>query len=202
MSKVAIIDYDMGNVASVQKVLNFLGVQNTVTRKAKEIQEATHLILPGVGAYGAAMERLHAYDLVSPLSEYVLEKKIPILGICLGMQLMTETGTEYGNHRGLGWIAGTTTKLESGDLRLPHVGWNNITVTQRTLFDGITDDNFYFVHSYAVRPHDASIVSATCDYGKSFVAALQKDNIFATQFHPEKSQQSGIRVVKNFLTYA
>lgn len=199
--RVVIIDYKMGNVASVNKALASIGASVVVSGEPKDIERATHLVLPGVGAFGDGMRNLRRQGLIPLLRRKVLADKTPFLGICLGMQLLAEKGYEFGMHRGLGWIPGTAAKLKpAGGLRLPHIGWNDITVTKNSaLWQKITDFNFYFVHSYHVKCIDAKIVMATCSHGETFAAALQQGNIFATQFHPEKSQASGLQLLKNFL---
>lgn len=196
-----IIDYEMGNVASVAKTFEKIGASVVVSRKQDEISRADFLVLPGVGAFGDGMENLKRFGLADILAQRVLEEKVPFLGICLGMQLLTDVGYEFGETRGLGFIKGKTVKLDAGSLRLPHVGWDNVEPVNGNsrLFDGIEDKNFYFVHSYCVRPDDIAIISATCDYGERFAAGIQRDNIFAAQFHPEKSQHSGWKFLENFL---
>ncbi len=198
---VVIIDYNMGNVASVEKAFKALDVAAVVSHNKSDIEEAQYLVLPGVGAFGDGIKNLQALDLVDILHKKVVEDGVPFLGICLGMQLIAEVGYEFGAHKGLGWVAGEVAKLESKKLHLPHVGWNDVTVVKDDiLFKDITDKNFYFVHSYFLNCVNASIVSATCEYGQRFAAAIRQDNIFATQFHPEKSQGSGLRLLQNFLS--
>lgn len=199
--QVIIVDYNMGNVASVSKALTFLGVPNIISGVRQDIERATHLILPGVGAFGDGMKNLRAQGLIPILRKKVYEDKTPFLGICLGMQLLAQTGTEFGRHEGLGWVKGEVVKLRGdGDLRLPHIGWNNVVVrNQDALFQNIPDDNFYFVHSYHLVCTDSGVISAACSYGQTFAAALHQDNIFAVQFHPEKSQMAGLQVLRNFL---
>ncbi len=198
--KVIIIDYGMGNVASARKAFQKVGARAVVSRANKDIDSATHLVLPGVGAFGDGMDRIRKLGLVEILTRKVVTEKIPFLGICLGMQLLAETGYEFGEHPGLGWIRGDVIKFKSPKLRLPHVGWNEIkTKKNAVLFKNIPDKNFYFVHSYYMKPKDKNIITATCAYGDMFAASLQYKNIFATQFHPEKSQASGLKLLENFL---
>lgn len=198
--KVVIVDYGMGNVASVRKAFEKLGARAVVSHDTKELHSATHIVLPGVGAFGNGIKNLKQMGLIEPLKHQVLIDKIPFLGICLGMQLLAESGEEFGTNEGLGWVQGTVVKLQTGALRLPHIGWNDITVTHNDIiFTNIPDNNFYFVHSYCLQPCDPAIISSQCTYGEAFVASIHKDNIFATQFHPEKSQLAGLEVLKNFL---
>lgn len=193
----------MANVASVQKALKKLKANVVISQNLAEVATAEKIILPGVGAFGEGMDSLRKLGLVDVLNDKVIKQHTPFLGICLGMQMLAEVGLEFGEHKGLGWIAGKTVKLESPGLRLPHVGWNNISIVKDSpLLVNLPDENFYFVHSYCLSPEDQSVVAATCDYGQTFVASVQKDHIFGTQFHPEKSQSSGLQVLKNFLDYA
>lgn len=200
---VVVIDYAMGNVASAKKAFEKLGANVSISRITRDIAAADYLVLPGVGAFGDAMANLKKFKLIAPLNEQVLKKKKPFLGICLGMQLLAEKGFEFGEHTGLGWIKGEVVKLATNGLRLPHIGWNEIrVVAPASFFSDIPDNNFYFVHSFHLKPKIKSIITATCAYGETFAASIRQDNIFATQFHPEKSQVSGMRVLENFLRYA
>lgn len=198
-TNVIIVDYKMGNVASVVKALNKLGFKNKLSNKKSDIKKATHLILPGVGAFGEGIKNLNQLGIIEPLSRRV-KSGIPFLGICLGMQLLAEKGHEFGQHKGLGWIRGEVVKLKAP--RLPHVGWNDIKILKRGILQDIPDNNFYFVHSYILKPKNESIITATCKYGIEFPAVIQYKNIFATQFHPEKSQLAGLKVLDNFLNYS
>ena len=199
---IAIVDYGMGNKHSVLNALNFLGVAAEVTADPDRIRLADRVILPGVGAFGAAMENLNRNGLREAMQEAVLTRGKPFLGICLGMQLVAGQGTEKGLFEGLGWIPGEVSLLtpSSPDIKLPHVGWNDIVIeADSPLFQGLKKERaFYFVHSYAFYPQNPLHVAATCDYGGSLVAAVARDNIFATQFHPEKSQKNGMTVLENF----
>ena len=199
---IAIIDYGLGNLRSVSGALERLGVDHVITNQPEQLTSAEKLILPGVGAFGDGMKNLHSRGLVDVLSRLVLEDRKPILGICLGFQLMAKESTEFGKHVGLGWVDAGVEKLEThGGLRLPHVGWNDLfQVKTCSLFKGIPKDAlFYYVHSYYVRCRDESVVTGECEYGVRFSAALQQGNIFGTQFHPEKSQQWGLKLLSNFL---
>lgn len=195
---ISIIDYGMGNVASVQKALNFLNLESIVTADFGQIDKSEYIILPGVGSFLQAMRNLKSKGLDVFLNEQVIGKKKKFLGICLGMQLLAETGTEPYNNPGLGWIKGTVNKIEGIPLRIPHMGWNNINVKIDQYFVNIPTSDFYFIHSYHLVPDDKSIIAATVDYGMEVVASIQQDNIFATQFHPEKSQGAGLSVLKTF----
>jgi len=202
---IAIIDYDMGNVKSVYNAIEYIGHDSIITSDAREIDKADRIILPGVGAFGDAMNNLKKRGLVEILNKQVLEKKKPILGICLGLQLMAKSSEEHGIHRGLGWLDAEVVKfrLEKTGLKVPHVGWNNVEVKDPILFKGLAGEqiNFYFVHSFHIVCNDKKNITATCRYGIEFTSAIHKENIFATQFHPEKSQDSGLKVLENFINY-
>ncbi len=195
---VAIIDYGMGNVASVQKALNFLNVESIITDNHEEIQNADVILLPGVGSFLQGMKNLEERGLVTLLTDEVMEKKKKFLGICLGMQLIMETGMEPFECKGLGWVPGEVVKFELEDLNVPHMGWNNITVSNSTFYGADNKSDFYFIHSFHVIPKNKEDIAATVNYGFDVVASIQKDNIFATQFHPEKSQTAGLSLLKTF----
>ena len=195
---VAIIDYGMGNVASVQKALNFLNINNAITGDLELIRQASHIVLPGVGSFAAGIQNLRDRNLEEVLNEMVMVKRKPFLGICLGMQLIIENGTEPVPCKGLGWIKGIVVKLNAPGMAVPHLGWNDITVKQQDYFQGIADKDYYFIHSYHMLPSEKSVIAATVNYGSDIVAAVRQENIFATQFHPEKSQQAGLALLKNF----
>lgn len=196
---VAIIDYGMGNVLSVQKALNKIYVKSTVTHNEQEIEACSHIILPGVGSFKQAMDNLHARGLVPLLRKEVIENKKSFLGICLGMQLLADTGYEDGLTNGLGFIKGTVDRIPNNNLPRTHIGWNNIDIRNKKFFKNIQDNNFYFVHSYCLLPLNQADIAATVHYGCDLVAAVQKENVFGTQFHPEKSQSEGIEILQNFL---
>ncbi len=201
--KIIIIDYKVGNHQSVENALNSLGYKFLVSNKKKDIQNAEVIILPGVGAFSEAMTNLKKLGILDVLSKEVLVNKKPILGICLGMQIMADYSEENGYHKGLGWIQGGFVKFESKKgLRVPHVGWNTIKIIKKEpLFSKIKDDaSFYFDHSYHFKGKKENI-SAVCSYGSSVVAAFQKGNIFGLQFHPEKSQNNGLKVFRGFFNY-
>ena len=196
----AIIDYDAGNIKSVEKALKLLGQDVVVTRDAKVILNADRVILPGVGAFGDAMGKLHDYGLVEVIHQ-VVEKNIPFLGICLGLQLMFESSEETPGVEGLGLLKGKIVKIpENGELKIPHMGWNSLHFQNNgRLFSNLPQDSYvYFVHSYYLQAEDESIVKATTDYSTCIHASVEKDNVFACQFHPEKSSDVGLTILKNF----
>lgn len=202
--KIVIIDYGMGNIQSIVNALIFLGYEALLSRESEILNQADCYILPGVGAFGLAMENLKKYNLIDILEENIIVKKKPILGICLGMQLLAKSSTEISFHKGLGWIDATIEELRvTEDLRVPHVGWNAVEICQELpLFKGIaSNSHFYFDHSFHMVCHDKSLLSSVTIYGESITSSIQKDNIFATQFHPEKSQTAGLKLLRNFLNF-
>jgi glutamine amidotransferase len=199
---IVIVDYGMGNVGSIQNMLRRIGVESIVSANPAELQAATKLILPGVGAFDAAMQRLHELGLVDVLNAKVKGERVPTLGICLGMQLIT-CGSDEGSQAGLGWINAWTTRFGLDDdspLRLPHMGWNSIQLQRSCpLLSGLEQDaRFYFVHSYRVAAADEAVVVATTTYGVPFHSVVQSANVMGTQFHPEKSHRFGLRLLDNF----
>lgn len=203
---IAIIDYGMGNVRSVYNALDYIGAEALITSEHEEILAAERLILPGVGAFADAMEQLRERNLLAVLDQAVLSQGKPVLGICLGMQLLAEWGNEYGRHQGLGWIPGEVVKLDVEDLglKVPHVGWNDIRPQgQVPMLEGLSKQHsaFYFVHSYHFVTRSAEDVAALCEYGRPFTAAVWRKNIWGTQFHPEKSQDNGIQLLENFVNW-
>jgi glutamine amidotransferase len=191
----------MGNLRSVSNALTYLGYQPLISSQPHILTQADALILPGVGAFGEAMRNLKALGLVEVLTRQVLQEKKLFFGICLGMQLLAEESEELGRHQGLGWVKGRVVKIPAQrQLRLPHVGWNNIRVKrQKPLFANLeASPSYYFDHSFHL-VCDQALVAATCQYGTELVAAVQWRNIFATQFHPEKSQVKGLKLLRNFL---
>ncbi len=200
---VAIVDYGVGNIGSVARAFDRKGVQVKIAAFPKEIQTADAIVLPGVGAFGPAHQHLVKNAMDTALTEAVIEKKTPFLGICLGMQLIAESSEENGSYPGLGWIKGTARRLQpKNHLKLPHIGWNELTLRGNTpLFKGLTDLNVYFVHSYHVEC-DPSRITATCKYGQTITAAIQQDHIMATQFHLENSSENGVKMIENFIEFA
>lgn len=196
---ITIVDYQMGNLRSVQKALEKVGAETRISSDAAEIAGADKLVLPGVGAFGDAMAEINRRDLAGPIRDFIASGK-PFLGICLGLQLLFDRGFENGEHQGLGVIPGQVVRFDPndmGNLKVPHMGWNTVQKQQPAplLADIADDTHFYFVHSFYVRPADPSVVALTCHYGHPFCAAIWKDNIFATQFHPEKSQGDGLKML-------
>ena len=201
---IAIIDYGMGNLRSVQKGLERVGVDALVTREVGQIQSARGVVLPGVGAFSACMENLGNFGLIEPIREIVRQQK-PFLGICLGFQLLFSESEEFGNQKGLDLFPGKVVGFHAdGELKVPHMGWNRINKEQDTPFlEGIsTGDYVYFVHSFYVAPRDPTLVATTTDYGQSFVSSIATGRLFACQFHPEKSQELGLRILANFGRFA
>ena len=199
---VAVIDYDAGNIKSVEKAVIALGEDVVVTRDERKIVSADHVILPGVGAFGDAMEKLHKYGLTQVIKE-VVNQGTPFLGICLGLQLLFESSEESIGVEGLGILKGKIVKLpESLGLKIPHIGWNCLRYPEKgRLFADIPEEAFvYFVHSYYLQAEEPQIVTATTEYGALIHASVEKDNVFACQFHPEKSSDVGMRILKNFLS--
>jgi glutamine amidotransferase len=208
--RAVIIDYGSGNLRSAAKAFaraahdSGFGGAVKVTAEAADLADASHIVLPGVGAFADCMRGLRAVPgMVEALTREVRHRHKPFLGICVGMQLLASRGLEHGVHEGLGWLAGDVKRLEPADrtLKIPHMGWNELTVEQpHPLFAGLsTGDHAYFVHSYHFEPADADVVGLTTDYGGRLVAAVVRGNIAGTQFHPEKSQEAGLRLIANFL---
>ena len=198
---VAIIDYDAGNIKSVEKAIVLLGREAILTRERDDILAADHVILPGVGAFGDAMDKLHRYGLVSVIREAV-EEKIPFLGICLGLQLMFESSEEAPGAAGLGLLPGRIVRIPDGEnLKIPHIGWNSLRFPNPgRLFQGIAEGSYvYFVHSYYLQAGDPQMVKAATEYGTLIHASVERDNVFACQFHPEKSSETGLKILQNFL---
>ena len=202
INMVAIIDYDAGNIKSVEKAIDYLGEEAVITRDRDTILGADRVILPGVGAFGDAMEKLRTYELDKVIQE-VVAKNTPFLGICLGLQLLFESSEESEGVEGLGILKGKVVRLpEESDLKIPHIGWNSLKYPNPgRLFTGIAEDSYvYFVHSYYLQAKDPSIVTATTEYGTLIHASVEQGNVFACQFHPEKSSEVGMQILKNFLT--
>ena len=197
---IAIIDYDAGNIKSVEKALKTLGQEVVVTRDADTILNADKVILPGVGAFGDAMEKLHTYGLVEVIHR-VIESNKPFLGICLGLQLLFESSEEAPGVEGLNILKGKIVKIpENGEVKIPHMGWNSLHLqNEGRLFANLPQNPYvYFVHSYYLKAEDEQIVKATTEYSACIHASVEKDNVFACQFHPEKSSDVGLAILKNF----
>lgn len=198
---IAIIDYDAGNMKSVEKAIAYLGEQVIVTRDPEKILHSDKVILPGVGAFGDAMAKLKEYQLI-PVIHKVVEKGIPFLGICLGMQLLFSSSEESEGVQGLGILPGRIKKFpEQEGLKIPHMGWNDIKVREDSrLFQGLPEEPYvYFVHSYYLEAEEEELVAAVTEYGIPFHAAVERGNIFACQFHPEKSAEVGLKILENFI---
>lgn len=202
-AKINIVDYGMGNLQSVRNALELLGCEVGISRDPQSLLGADGLVLPGVGAFGEAMGNLRHRNLIDPLRHAVLDEGKPLLGICLGMQLLADSSDERGRFQGLSLIPGAVREIPvSGGLRLPHIGWNGVSVRKPDpLFCCIPDGGaFYFVHSYRFECDDAHVAGVT-DYGTPIIAAVQKDRIFGVQFHPERSQCKGLRLLKNYIDF-
>jgi imidazole glycerol-phosphate synthase subunit HisH len=199
--EIAIIDYGVGNIFSVKKAIEFYGVKTKVTCDPEEIASSRKIVLPGVGSFGDAMYKLEEQGLVSIIKKEANSGK-PLLGICLGMQLLFDRSQESTNCGGLGLIEGEVKKFDNTKQKVPHMGWNQLEdITSSCPFlRGILEDSYvYFCHSYYAEPRDKSVIAATCDYGVKFSAAIWQKNIFGAQFHPEKSQSIGLRIIENFV---
>jgi len=197
---IAIIDYGMGNLRSVQKGFERVGHAATITNDPHVVAKADHVVLPGVGAFADAIAELRRRDLVEPVREAIASGK-PFLGICLGLQMLFDRGYEDGCHEGLGVLAGEVVRFQvPPEYKVPHMGWNELSIVRRPpMLAGIEEGtHFYFVHSYYVAPADSSVIAAQASYPEPFTAMVWRDNLVATQFHPEKSQAHGLRLLKNF----
>ena len=205
---VGIIDYGAGNFASVWNAFQKHGRKLIAVTEAADLRQCSHVVLPGVGAFSSAMEQLAKTGLTAHLRELLLHGTTPFLGICVGMQVLGSRGTELTPSEGLGIVQGAVTKLELPNdapaLALPHMGWSDVAVAPGSvMFRGIDigDPSFYFLHSYALQSTDGSALFSYCDYGRPFIAALEKGSVFGVQFHPEKSQRNGNRLIANFLDF-
>ena len=197
---IAIIDYDAGNIKSVEKALDFLGQDVVITGEPEKILKADKVILPGVGSFGDAMENLKNFGLI-PVIHEIVERNVPFLGICLGLQLLFERSEESPGVEGLGILPGEILRIPKAEgLKIPHMGWNSLELTGNgRLFQGIGEEPYvYFVHSYYLRATDPDIVTAVARYGVEIHASVEKNNVFACQFHPEKSSKTGLAILKNF----
>jgi len=198
---ICIIDFKSGNIASISNVLEKLKVNYCISNKNEDIEKATHLILPGVGSFAVAMTKLKKNIDLSFLEKEVLVKKKPILGICVGMQIMADVGNEFGSTKGLGWIEGSVDLIDSKGASLPHIGWNEVKFkNDNNFFDKIeTGHDFYFVNSYYFNIKSSENMIASTEYGIRFPSAINKENLFGVQFHPEKSQKFGRQLILNFI---
>jgi|LakMenE01Jun11ns_1017448.scaffolds.fasta_scaffold9830941_2 glutamine amidotransferase len=201
MSKICILDYGIGNIFSLKNILKKNEINFTYSRKKKDILNATHLILPGVGSFDVAIKKLSESIPINFLNNEVLKKKKPILGICVGMQIMAKNGYENGLTSGLGWIEGSVKIIDSKKLPLPQVGWNNLLHSRKKsdIIAGIEKKDFYFLNSYYFDVMNKNNVIAYSSYGIKFPSVIQKNNIVGVQFHPEKSQKAGLQLIKNFI---
>jgi glutamine amidotransferase len=203
---IGIVDYGMGNLLSVYNAFELLGADVAVFSEAKEILTADRIVLPGVGAFGDCIWNLSQKGLLEALNEAVIDRGTPFLGVCLGMQMVAKRSFEGGEFSGLGWIDADVVRIAPPDpgIRVPHMGWDDIEYSDNSdLFKGLPQSpDFYFVHSYYMKCNDEENVVATCEYGEKITAAVQKDNLFATQFHPEKSQDYGLQILENFLEWS
>lgn len=200
---IVVIDYDMGNLKSIANAFKALGLPVEISGEPEALARADGIVLPGVGAFGDGMKNLERRGLLPVLHDKVVRDKTPYLGVCLGMQFLAELGLEHGEHQGLGWIPGSCVRIQPKDpaLKVPHMGWNDLNLTRpdspllREVADGTA---FYFVHSYHFVPADPACVIATADHGGPLTAAVQQEHIFGVQFHPEKSQGAGLKLLRNF----
>jgi imidazole glycerol-phosphate synthase subunit HisH len=195
---IGIVDYGMGNLESVRKALAAVGYASQWVRTPSDLAPCEHIVFPGVGAFGRAMDNLRQSDLIEPIKAAIADGR-PFLGICLGHQLLFDESDEHGIHQGLGIVPGRVQRLPDS-VRVPHIGWNTVAQPRASrLFDGIPEETyFYFVQSYYVAPETTSVVAGTTEYGLPFTAAIEIDNVFGVQFHPEKSQRAGLELLANF----
>jgi glutamine amidotransferase len=198
--EVAIIDYGLGNVASLQKAIKYLGKSSVITNDKDIIRNSKFIFLPGVGSFGAGMKNLRELNLIEVLNSEVIESKKPFFGICLGMQLIAKKGHENGIEDGLGWIDAEAVKIETNDLIVPHMGWNNL-IDCKSIFTPFLNKDFYFVHSYHLQMAETNSVASKVEYGEHLTAAIHQGNIVATQFHPEKSQKAGLQLIDSFFNF-
>lgn len=204
IAKVGVIDYGMGNLQSVLNAFSAIGSSVRLVQSPIDLDDVTHIVLPGVGAFGDGMAKLEAAGWDNALRVAALEGGRPFLGICLGMQMLMTVGNEHGLHNGLSWLSGSVVRLpERPDFRVPHIGWNDVSVVERcVLFEGIAENSdFYFVHSFSAVPDDSGDVAGTSDHGDRFVAAVHHRHIHGVQFHPEKSHRAGLALLANFVRY-
>ena len=199
--KICILDYKSGNVGSVFNIIKYMGYNCKISNEEKDLEDASHIILPGVGSFKKSMKKIKENIPIKKLEEQILKKKKPFLGICVGMQVLAEKGNEFGIENGLGWIEGEVNILKTENLPLPHICWNSINIKNKSELtknlEGIND--FYFVHSYKFDVKNEDEINARTEYGENFCSIVNKDKIYGVQFHPEKSQKSGIQLLNNFM---
>jgi imidazole glycerol-phosphate synthase subunit HisH len=199
--RIGIVAYGMGNIASLGNALRAVGADVVLATRPEQLRETSHIVLPGVGAFPAGMERLRALGFEAEIVRLVVEERRALLGICLGMQLLATTGEEHRSCAGLGLVPGRAVALQAGGLRLPHIGWNDTRVTRENSLvqAGNEPECFYYVHGYQLVPEEPTDVVLTCEYGRPFAAGIERGRIFGVQFHPEKSHAAGLTVLKNFV---
>ena len=199
--QILILDYGSGNVKSVFNISKYIENKTLVSNDIDDIKKCSHIILPGVGSFKTSMDKIKKNLPLEEITHQIINKQKPILGICVGMQVLATTGYEFGKYSGLGLVDGTVNKLETKNYPLPNIGWNNVVIEKENiLFKNLDRNNsFYFVHSFAFNAKYKDDIIATSVYEKKFICAIQKDNIYGVQFHPEKSQKSGIQLLKNFI---
>lgn len=200
--RIGILNYGLGNLGSVSNALAALNIEHEIISSSGALARVSHIILPGVGSFKEGMDGLERSGFIQPLRAAVLDEKKPLLGICLGMQLLADVGFEHGEHQGLSFLSGRVERIptEESKLLLPHIGWNSVCLVEgkRIVKGLIKEPDFYFVHSYRFVPQDENIVAGIAEYGAPITAIVEKENIFGTQFHPEKSADAGLKVLKNF----
>lgn len=198
--KIGIVNYSIGNIGSVHSAFKFFGLDVSFVQAPQELENIDVIVLAGVGNFITAVDRLKALKMWDKIDKEVTVKKKPIIGICLGMQLFADLSYEGGKTKGFGWIKGEVVKMDSKDLRIPHIGWNRVNTSGKGIFNGIQSNYFYFMHSYHFIPKNKNLICGATDYGNlKIVSAVRKDNMIGVQFHPEKSQSSGLRLLKNII---
>lgn len=202
MRQVALVDIGSGNYASVRNAFRYLGIGIQEASRPEDLRNASHIVLPGVGAFAKVMERLSRSGFAEELKAQLSDRGKPFLGLCVGMQVLATSGTEFGDHPGLGIVPGKVVRIDAGAGRLPvpHMGWNNLDMAgDNPLFKGLDPaPSFYFVHSFHVVTEDSGHLAASCEYGGRVTACIARDNVFGVQFHPEKSQENGLMLLRNF----